>query len=150
MNKKAISPLIATVLLIALAVAIGAVIMAYTGSLGECGKVEIRIPLDKGSPDICYDAAKYSLRFSLEDGEKQDIEMFKLTFYGSVDIANIELEEALGVSETKRFTIPYNQKNLGELTKLKIVPVIMQESKQVVCPADKSLIIENIPPCEST
>ena len=147
MNKRALSPLIATVLLIAFAVAIGAVLMAYSGTLGECGGTETNIPLNSGSPDICYDETKQTLKFSLENLGKEDLELLKLTFYGSKDILNVDVEEPLGISETKRFTIPYNQPALGALEKLKIIPVIKDGDDEVICPADKSLIIEGIPSC---
>lgn len=149
MNNKAISPLIATVLIIALAVAIGAVIMAYVGTLGECSSVEFTVPKEKGVPEICIDAEKDMLKLTLENGEKQDIEMFKLTLHGSTDISNIELEEALGATETKRFTLPYNKKGIGVVEKIKIVPTIKKDNTLVNCPADKGLIIENIPDCSS-
>lgn len=146
-NKKAFSPLIATVLLIAFAVAVGAVLLAYSGTLGECGSVELTIPFDRDSPDICYDASKQSLRFSLENTGRDDIAYLKMTFYGKADISNVDVEEELGVSETKQFTIPFNEKTLGTLEKLKIIPVTKDGNKEVVCPADKSLIVENVPVC---
>src|SRR3989338_5405981 len=56
MNKKAVSPLIATVLLIAFAVSLGAVLLTYMTSLGECGGVSIEIPTVDDEPQICYNS----------------------------------------------------------------------------------------------
>lgn len=149
MYNKALSPLIATVVIIALAVAVGAVIMAYVGTLGECSYVEFTVPSEKGVPAICLDKEKDMLKLTLENGEKRDIEMFKLTLHGSTDISNIELEEPLGTTETKRFTLPYNKKGIGAVEKIKIVPAIKKDNTLINCPADKGLIIENIPDCSS-
>jgi flagellin-like protein len=147
MDKRGLSPLIATVLLIAFAVAIGAVLMAYSGTLGECGTVDILIPTETGSPAVCFDQTQNGIQFTIENGQKEDVQSFKVTLHGVNDIVNLELDEMLGTSEAKRFTIPYDLETLGALEKMKISPIIIEDGEHLVCPADKSLIIENIPNC---
>ncbi|MBI5073515.1 hypothetical protein HZA99_06885, partial [Candidatus Woesearchaeota archaeon] len=81
-DKKAVSPLIATVLLIAFAVSLGAVLLTYMTSLGECGGVSIEIPKLNNKPQICYNSNTNKLDFSVENSGREDIDSLKLTLTG--------------------------------------------------------------------
>ena len=120
LGKKGVSPLIATVLLIAFSVALGAVVMTYSGSLGECGNVYIELVEKGGTPDICLDG--YELKFTLENGPKEAISSFKLTYYGNLESMTEDLAETLGPGEARKFTVTYNANALGNIEKFKIVP----------------------------
>ena len=81
-GKRGISPLIATVLLIAFAVAIGTMIMNWgkdvVDNVGDCGEVKIELQTINGKPLFCYDPLNTKLNF-----------MIKNT--GSVDINNLQM-----------------------------------------------------------
>lgn len=145
-GKKGVSPLIATVLLIAFSVALGAVVMTYSGSLGECGNVYIEL-VEKvdGDPDICMD--DFEIKFTLENGPKEAISSFKLTYYGTLDSTTEDLLDTLGPGEVRKFTVEYNSRALGNLERMKIVPVVTENGGQIICPGDKSLTIEGLPRC---
>jgi flagellin-like protein len=144
-GKKGVSPLIATVLLIAFSVALGAVVMTYSGSLGECGSVYIELVEKGGEPEVCLDG--YDLIFTLENGPKEAISSFKLTYYGNLDATTIDLEETLGPGEVRKFTTEYNSNAFGALEKFKIVPVVIENGGQLICPSEKSIIVQGIPRC---
>ena len=144
-GKKGVSPLIATVLLIAFSVALGAVVMTYSGSLGECGNVYIELVETSGEPDICLD--DFELTFTLENGPKEAISSFKITYYGNLDAVTTDLEDTLGPGEVRKFTTEYNSKSLGALEKIKIVPVVIENGGPLICPSEKSIIVQGLPKC---
>lgn len=146
-NKKAVSPLIATVLLIAFAVSLGAVLLTYMTSLGECGGVSIEIAELNENPQICYNSNTNKLDFTLENSGHEDIEYLKLTLTGALNVDNIDVDHPFPQSESDKVSIDYKFIYLGQLQKLKIIPVTLEDNEEVVCPDDKSLEIENIPAC---
>ena len=150
MNQRGVSPLIATVLLIAFAVALGAVLMTYSGSFGECGSVSFQISELEEKPDICYDSKNNTLTFVIENGERSAIEGFKITMQGTIDIYTLERNDTLAKSDTRRYTINYPFRMYGPLQKVKIIPYLKEGSETTICPLERSLIIEGIPPCSST
>ena len=146
-NKKAVSPLIATVLLIAFAVSLGAVLLTYMSSLGECGGVSIQIAELNEKPQICYNSNTNKLDFTLENSGHEDIEYLKLTLTGALNVDNIDVDQSFPQSEAKKVSIDYKFIYLGQLQKLKIVPVTLEDNEETICPTDKSLEIEYIPEC---
>lgn len=146
-NKKGVSPLIATVLLIAFAVSLGAVLLTYMTSLGECGSVSIEIPLLEGTPEICYNTNTQKLEFTIENSGREDIEYLKLTLTGMVDVDNMDVEHTVPHSETERISIDYKRLSIGKLQKVKIIPVVIEDNEEVICPTEKTLTIEGIPDC---
>ena len=146
-NKKAVSPLIATVLLIAFAVSLGAVLLTYMTSLGECGGVSIEVPKVNEQTQICYNSNTNKLDFSLENSGREDIESLKLTLTGVLNVDNIDVDHPFPKSETGKVSIDYKLQYLGKLEKLKIIPVTQEDNEEVICSDDKSLEIEHIPEC---
>ncbi len=147
-SKKAVSPLIATVLLIAFAVALGAVVMTYSGSLGECGSVSIQITETSSVPDICFNQDTSHLEFILENGAKEELQGVKVTIQGTIDILNDDINEIVGVSETKKITVAYPETSHGSISKIKIIPYIAESDDTLtICPTDKSIIVEGIIDC---
>ncbi|MBI3032762.1 hypothetical protein HYY69_04765 [Candidatus Woesearchaeota archaeon] len=146
-RKKGLSPLIATVLLITFSVAVGAVIMTYSGSIGECGTVILNVAKVEGNPKVCFNDETGTIEVTLENGPKEELGKFKLTLQGSRNVDNRDLEAFFGKSETKKLNIPYDQSLLGNLEKLKITPIILNDGKEQVCPLNKALVIEGIKSC---
>jgi len=147
MHKKAVSPLIATVLLIAFAVSLGAVLLTYMTSLGECGSVSIEITTMDGNPQICYNSNSNKLEFTIENSGREDVEYLKLSLTGALNVDNVDVTRAIPRSETEKISVDYKMQYLGRLQKLKIIPVVLEGNEEVICPSEKSLTIEGIPEC---
>ncbi len=145
-SKSAVSPLIATVLLIAFAVAIGAVVLTYGGSLGECGDVHINVALANEQPDVCYSPTEHYVVIVVENGKDAELSGFKATVQGSDDIYNMDISEPVGILETKRVSFEYPD-FVGELEKVKLIPVMIEGEETTQCSIDKGLIIEGLPVC---
>ncbi len=146
-NKKAVSPLIATVLLIAFAVSLGAVLLTYLTSFGSCNAVSVEIARLEDEPQVCYNSNTNKLEFMLENSGRQDVESLKLTLTGALNVENVDVMQAVPQSEIEKISLDYKKQYLGILQKLKITPVVIEDDEEVVCPTGKSLEIENVPEC---
>jgi flagellin-like protein len=146
-SKKGVSPLIATVLLIAFAVSLGAVLLTYMTTLGECGGVSIEIATIDNQPQICFNSNNNQLTFSLENSGRQDVEYLKLTMTGGLNVENQDELTAVGRSEVGKVVIQYATSYLGVLQKLKITPVVDEDGEEIICGSGKSLTVEGIPEC---
>ncbi|MFA6888878.1 MAG: archaellin/type IV pilin N-terminal domain-containing protein [Candidatus Woesearchaeota archaeon] len=147
MNKKAVSPLIATVLLIAFAVSLGAVLLTYMTSLGECGSMSIEIASSEGNPQICYNSNSNKLEFTIENSGRQDVEYLKLSLTGALNVDNVDVSRAIPRSETEKISVDYKMQSLGKLQKVKMIPVVLENTEEIICPSEKGLTIEGIPEC---
>ena len=93
-NKKGISPIIATVLLVVITIAIGATTMAFIRSLTDtnleaakvqgakltCGsEVQIEIPIVSNKYKICYYNTTGAINFLVHNVGSKDIQGFSLT-----------------------------------------------------------------------
>lgn len=137
-NKRGISPLVATILLMAFAVSIGALIMNWTSSedsgavlkTSSCSAINLKVL------SACQD--NNSIRISLKNA-------------GSADINSIILRSKLGSrydylvpgsylssSENKIYTI--NKDNFND-NNFDIIPLVMSGSDELVC---SSKSIDNI------
>jgi len=147
MWKKAMSPLLATVLIIAAIVAVGALLTSFTVSLGECGKVFVKFATIENVPKVCYNTETQSVESTIENGPKQQVEKWRITLQGTRDVDNSDLDEKFGKSVSKKIIIPYDTAKLGKLEKLKMVPIIFDDGEEIICPVSKNIVAENIKEC---
>lgn len=159
MNKKGVSPLVATLLLIAFAIALGLVVMNWGKSyieekseftagveVGSCGLVELSIIKVSGKEKVCYNPAEQTIKVFLESGTELRIHDIKVSVLGSNGIHNIDsildspLERATGAQIT--FNYPAN---IGKIEQVKFIPKIGIE-EQSFC-AHKTVVSENIEQC---
>lgn len=138
MKKKAVSPLIATVLLIAFAVALGAVVMNWgrtqftvASSSGLCSSVDIRLESVGDNPGICYSKAKpNTVEFLLENAGKKSVSKFKITVFSDrADPYNGAIEQAVAPADSKRLEFTYPA-NFGTVQKVKITPVLVPDLEE--------------------
>jgi len=158
LNKKAVSPLIATVLLIAFAVALGAVVMNWgrsyvetTAEYAERGS-DIQIlcsrDINLKTDDVCYDTDDDTIEFTLENAGTIDIDGLMVTVRGNESINTTELENAtLKIAFVKKFNITYDINNdgiegFGEIEEVKIVPMITTKATKEPVPCANSPIRE--------
>ena len=155
-SKKAVSPLIATVLLIAFAVALGIVVMNWGLNLGlrdqdKCGLIDIK-PKEINSVDACYSGSgKDSIvRFTLTNTGKIAVTGLTVYITGS-NTKSLELDDALippnsdyAINDNK---ITYDTLAYGPIKQIQIIPKIRPEQSTEICP--KSAVkIEKIGACK--
>ncbi len=163
-SRKAVSPLIATVLLIAFAVALGAVVMNWgrgyvedTANMArERSDTEVTCASEVGvdlvdidnTPQICYNSTggpgnNATLEFILENKQSKTIEKLQVRLIGSATRVPVTLDinESLSTNQAKFMNVSYNadddgaDNKLGDLQQVKFTPYIRSGGSDVACPS---------------
>ncbi len=148
MNKKGIAPLVATLLLISFAVALGVVIMTFGRAQVELEAqcpINVGLKLSKigGVEQLCYDAAKRDLSFTVENGVNIDIEGLVVNVIGSEKAETFQLTEArMGKAGVYLGHIPFD----GEIKQVKISPKVILYDNEEIC-TDKAVVVEELRAC---
>ncbi|MFT4326723.1 MAG: archaellin/type IV pilin N-terminal domain-containing protein [Candidatus Woesearchaeota archaeon] len=148
MNKKGVSPLVATILLIAFAVSIGAVIMNWTATAqgvstnsGVCEEVKIAVLSSENA--FCLDRDAREIILNIENGPVR-IDGVRFSYSGT----SSRFQDIDGVIEPavlQRITVAYNPSVEGEPQSVKVVPYVMQTDK-VFC-NERGISMSQIPDC---
>lgn len=151
-QKKGITPLMATLLLISFATAVGVVVINFSQAQVEDAAqcvidINLKIPAVQGKDEICYDGTKKEIIFTVENGVNIKVEGLVVNIIGSEQAETFELNEATipkaGVYLGK---ITYDSTTSGEIRQIKISPKIMPYDQELIC-VEKALIIELVKPC---
>jgi flagellin-like protein len=154
-KKKGISPLFATILLLALAVGLGVLVMNWgRASLEESARCSVDLELKvielDNQPQICIGGSGEQgyISFIVENGPIVDISELQFRAIGTKSIYMTDLPE----SEIPRGyplekTLPYNFDLFGEPKQFKLTPKIeLFPGEKISCP-EQALIVENIRRC---
>ena len=155
-NKKAISPLIATILLIGFAIAIAILVWLWYGNVVN-GTLE-KMSASNDAKMLCSTYVKYNIKsicllgsnlvINIEN-KGVNIDDFKITMTGDTsktDTATLGM--SLSSSQTKQINAPYNNANIGALSKAVVTPVIIRQGTSNPC-TDKSQEIKTIKICST-
>ncbi len=151
LNKKAVSPFIAAVLLVVIAVTIGAVIAnwvrdyvggsvedAATTSTQElkCGfDVDYNIIEVDEMPMVCINtsSSNTTIEFMAENTGELDLENFNARIIGSSGIYEHDLNSSLLKGVGDKFSFTYNNTQYGNFKQLKLTPYIEMKNVDVLC-----------------
>ena len=158
-NKKGVSPLIATILLIAFAVALGAVVMSWgknvesSGadlllSTEKCANVNLKVENVNDIPQIFYGGtgSEGFVKFTIANIGSYDVDQLIVWVIGEKDTNIIEVEQSsikVGYPLIKEIQHDFNK--YGSVKKLKFVPKIKIDELYVTC-AKNALEEEKISP----
>ena len=143
-NKKGVSPLIATVLLIAFAVALGAVIMNWgrgfvqdrTADVEKTTEIETTCALDVqlkvseigGTPQICYGGSSTNgyLEFTLDNQGRKDIKEIAIVIGGQAAIyQNSSLNGTLIIAGGALYrNMTYDYDTFGAIKYVRFIPKV--------------------------
>jgi len=155
-NKKAISPVIATVILLAIAIGLGVVAMnwgrAYLEISSTCAiDTKMKIVSVNNIPQICYQAGEDGfIQFLIENGPNTDIEKLQLRAIGNRQVYSTEVESSSIVKGGSYLgMVPYNTNIFGDIKQIKITPELLVYENQppAIC-TEQGIIIENIGQCK--
>ena len=152
-GKHAVSPLIATVLLIAFAVALGAVVMNWgrtqitgnTPTEGLCNNVNFGVEKINDKPNVCY-SPNNILVFVHNDGNQviNKLKVIVLSGLGK-EPYNKDVEIEIQPFETKKLTINI-PKNYGQIEKIRMIPYVLIDKDKKDYNACSNNIVEIIYP----
>lgn len=149
-NKKAMSPLLVTIFLAALAVSLGAMVVSWgssfqDGESASCGKVEIAIQVAEGREMICIDEQTGSIKLMIVNSGDAALKKILHRQIGS----DFEVEDrALPNSNLASGQVLNTQILLTPgRPRMELVPVIEVLNEEIMC-SNKAIIRETISLCE--
>ena len=136
MAKKAIAPLISTVILLLFAIALGLLVMSWGNSYtngenaAECSDVSLNLQSIEGKELICYKSNK--IFFTVENDGAAVINGLRIIVIGEEGISDQQEEFILGIGDIKKGSLGYG--NAGKIQKVKLEPVIGSTEGLRPCP----------------
>ncbi len=144
-QKRGLSPLIATILLIAFAVALGAFVMSWGSTVdisGEidstqkCSETSLKLGVVNNFPQVYYGGEGNNgfLEFTIENNGNQEIKGLIVWVVGEKETMISEIEKLqikIGYPLTKKLN--YNFNKYGEIKKIKFIPKITVNEEIVTC-----------------
>lgn len=147
-NKRGISPLIATVLLIAFAVSIGTMIMNWgkdAVAAGDCTETKIDIQTINDKPLFCYDTLNNKVNVMIKNTGSTDITKLRMRVI-TPDFASEDkdiADSAIDSGDIVTKNIDYIRS--GKF-RVEIIPIISVGGKERVC-SEKHVFTDDIASC---
>ena len=159
-NERGITPLVATVLLVAFSVGLGALVMSWgedyiaekaefaqgTSEVkSDCDNTKIDIITINKEPQVCLSPA--GLQVWIDNGPNVDLVNIHARLAGtnSIDVKENTLLSPLLKANAARILIPVN-KELGSLLQVKLTPKVFSGTKTILC-AEQAITVEKIQVC---
>ena len=148
LGRRGISPLIATVLLIAFAVSIGTMIMNWgkdAVAAGDCTETKLEVQIINDKPLFCYDTLNNRVNVMIKNTGSTDVESLKMRIISSnFDTQDVEVtDSAIDSGDIKTKNIDFTKSGTF---RVEIIPVITVGGKERIC-SDKDVYVDNIPSC---
>ena len=148
-NKRGITPIMATLLLVSFAVAVGVVVMnfgrAQVEEEAQCAiNIGLKLAEIGGQQQLCYDSTQQSIRFTIENGVNIKVEGLIVNIIETDKAESIEVNEAKIIKAgTYLGTIKHAASSIQQV---KIIPKVMLFDQEEIC-AEQALVVENIRNC---
>lgn len=162
LNKKAVSPLIATILLIAFSISVGVLVVNWGKNYVEsqtreaesradtqmaCGlDVDLDFVYTGATPDIC-DEGPGNVKFTLENSARTSIKNLTVNIIGTNNITSATLSANINPGGVQRFNVSYDNSSLGNIMQVRISPTVETSSGSVTTCTSDALVIESVPVC---
>jgi flagellin-like protein len=149
LGRRGISPLIATVLLIAFAVSIGTMIMNagkdVLPSAGDCSETKLEVQMFSEKPVFCYDIANNKINVMIKNTGSTDVNRLKMrVILPDFSTEDRDLSDsAIKAGDIKTKNIDYVHS--GKF-RVEIIPVITSGGKEKIC-SDKYIYVDDIGSC---
>ena len=146
--KKGLTPLLATVILLAFAIALGGVVISwgkasYTPLEKGCEGVSISLVTLQGKPLICTQGA--NVQFTLQNDGQTALDHLTLSFLFERGLRASTLERSIPVAEIVKSSAPLPN-NLGKMEKVIFSPGFSGRSGKNLCPK-RGFAVEDIEVC---
>ena len=162
-GKKGVSPLIATVLLIAFAVALGAVVMNWgrgyvedtadfasktSNREGRCStEIDLEIIKIGGKKQVCVDNGTNTVNFTIQNSGSVEVKGIRIQAIGNTSsIASLVMNESFETAVPKRRYMNYSYSGNGTVSQVRFTPLIEVDEAKVWC-AQNVLKVEDVTIC---
>ena len=158
MSKKGISPLFATVLLIAFSVFLGVMVMNWGESYVEkkaefvrdinqintgCDAVQLNIVSLQGKEQLCQTDSY--VKAILQNGQERLYDL-KAGLIGTDGVSNIDTALGKPLEPSSITEVKFVKTNTGDVQQIRLTPKIVRDNEIVYC--TKVLTFEPVPVCE--
>ncbi len=130
-GKKGVSPLIATILLLAFAVALATVIFQL--DFDSCSNSTVRYSIRNGQPRVCYEKASKSV-LAFVSSEETYVSGFKAIIEGENDVMYKSINLTMRPNMIKKITIPYDKGYYGNIVSFRLIPKVKLGNEKRECP----------------
>lgn len=149
MDKKAITPLMASVLLISFAVAVGVAVMNFGKAQVEDNatcpvSIGVKFAVIGGEEQVCFDSASKELKFTLENGVNVPVNGLVVNVIGTNKAETFEITDA-PIAKAGTYLGKVNFQG-GEIRQVKISPKIKLDANELIC-QEQALVAEKIRGC---
>ena len=141
-----------TMLLLSLAVAVGVVVMnfgrAQVEENAQCA-IDIALQLSSigGQEQLCYDAGKKALSFTVENGVNIKVEGLIINIIGSEKAETFELNDAkLIKAGTYVGKVAFDTATGGQIKQVKITPKVVLYDTEQIC-SEQAIVVESVGNC---
>lgn len=154
MNKKGVSPLLATFMLIIVAIGLGVVVMNFGRAqievAAQCAvNIGLQVVQLNDKPQVCFDRAKSQLFFIVENGRQIPVESIKLRIIGEKQVLNEPVaESSIERLGTLLKNYPYDLAAYGEIRQVRFTPEVTLYDEKIVC-TEQAIAVEDIRDCEN-
>lgn len=158
-NKKGISPLIATVLLIGFAIALAILVYFWWGNIlrEQAQKQLVEAPIicaeqvELSAKDAtCYNEVSptgdYFVLLYLENKGSVTIDDLRVRIIGATSSTTVTIGEGLKKTQTKQTSVPYNIGTIGQVKQVVVEPILIRGGKSTTC-REQAITLTNIPAC---
>ncbi len=151
-NRKAITPLMITMLLISFAVAVSTGVTRFGEAQLEEGAecaIETKLTLSTigGKEQLCYNQAAKKISFTVENGLNIDIGGLIVNAIGTEQADTFELNNAkMGKAGSYVGNLPYDLAANGPVRQIKISPKISTPDGEAIC-VEQAIIREQVVNC---
>jgi flagellin-like protein len=145
-SKKGISPLVATVILIAFAVALGAVVMNIGASIGgskispllepkECQTAGIDLVKINDNAQLSFggSGSEGFIEFTLNNVGQKKIDKVHISVVGEQDTYNADISDTIEIASQIRRRTPYDYNKYGNAKLITWTPMIYKGNELLSC-----------------
>ncbi|MFH0752528.1 MAG: archaellin/type IV pilin N-terminal domain-containing protein [archaeon] len=140
-NKKGISPLIATVLIIGFTVALGAVVMiwgsGFVKTMQETSEQSMEVSQSCAAAMVGVDniqpESANRISFMMENVGQTKIDSVIVRITGTDGVDSVTIKKGLNVAAKSLFSAKFNPEKVGLVTKIDIIPNLEINAKQTPC-----------------
>jgi hypothetical protein len=153
-SKRGIAPLIATALLITLAIALGVVVMNFGRAqieiAAQCAvDIDLKPVTLNDKQQVCYDSKTNLIFFIVENGNQINIDSLRMRAIGTKAVYVEDVPESF-IEKTGTILkyVPYDINTYGKIRQIRLSPEITLYEETILCP-EKAVVFENIRECET-
>ncbi len=156
MNKRGVSPLVATLILIMFSIALGTLVMnwgkAYIEQRAEfvlgantqpvsCDTVSVGIIKVGGQQQVCVDPVSSMLRVDIENGALSIVDNLQLRIVGSQEVLTVEKALPSQLAKGAAATIRYQYAAADMIKQVKLIPYMAVNELPRLC-TEKSIVVD--------